>query len=582
MQRALAECLEAAADADPPDWRWGLLPEAVRASISEGEWQRAARAHSLGVQGPWSTALGGDEASYLEELLRKSREKCMLYPYHLADALGRNPRLPTITPFDYYQEMLIETMRAEKSFDTIPNFTAADCGRLVGVGRNEFLHALNQCRSKGWLWKRRRAIIASSLPAAAALPTMPVLHWWQVHLTKAAHKLLAQRAAARAQGAARPESLRSSIGERISQALSSVKEAREAAAAHHGASGAAAVPGAVVGTASGGPVPPPTPAPQAASNDEDELGAMVGAHHGAEGADDEGAVLGAAVGGSKEGLRAPDHRGLSSEQLSALGALEMAGGTLPAGELPRDALPALYSLGLVRYDVPVSASDRIAVPPLSGFVMNRVGHDYLEKMLYEVFVSNDEAMHVGEVASLLGQPLPRILRAVSIACLLGFAIKLTAPPLSSPPPPRPTATAKASTPALAEPEPGAEPKPLAEPAWHPSWHPLAEGGGACKSADSRAGSRAHIAEGGGDTSDPADACDGASAGAGMPQPEAQAPADEGTRTASEAAPPLQRIGLLVDSKLAACLMMSNLADGLKQHAVTLYEVGKIPNASDGF
>jgi hypothetical protein len=27
-------------------------------------------------------------------------------------------------------------------------------------------------------------------------------------------------------------------------------------------------------------------------------------------------------------------------------------------------------------------------------------------------------------------------------------------------------------------------------------------------------------------------------------------------------------------------MMSNLADGLKQHAVTLYEVGKIPNASD--
>ena len=305
---ALAECLEAAADADPPDWRWGLLPEAVRASISEGEWQRAARAHSLGVQGPWSTALGGDEASYLEELLRKSREKCMLYPYHLADALGRNPRLPTITPFDYYQEMLIETMRAEKSFDTIPNFTAADCGRLVGVGRNEFLHALNQCRSKGWLWKRRRAIIASSLPAAAALPTMPVLHWWQVHLTKAAHKLLAQRAAARAQGAARQESLRSSIGERISQAL---KEAREAAAAHHGASGAAAVNGAVLGTASGGPVPPPTTGLHAASNDGDELGA--------DGADDEGA----AVGGSKE-VAGP--HGLSAEQLSVLGTIEVARG----------------------------------------------------------------------------------------------------------------------------------------------------------------------------------------------------------------------------------------------------------------
>ena len=63
---------------------------------------------------------------------------------------------------------------------------------------------------------------------------------------------------------------------------------------------------------------------------------------------------------------------------------QVAGGALPAGELPRDALPALYSLGLVRYDVPVAACDRIAVPPLKGFVMNRVGHDYLEKMLYEV------------------------------------------------------------------------------------------------------------------------------------------------------------------------------------------------------
>jgi hypothetical protein len=282
---------------------------------------------------------------------------------------------------------------------------------------------------------------------------------------------------------------------------------------------------------------------------------------------------------------------------------QVAGGALPAGELPRDALPALYSLGLVRYDVPVAACDRIAVPPLTGFVMNRVGHDYLEKMLYEIFVSNDEAMTVGEVASLLGQPLhasahhdasppspqvasllgqplPRILRAVSIACLLGFAVKLTAPPLSSPPPPRPSVTTAASSPVGSE--HGAEPKPLAEPAWHASWHHLAEGGGACKSrAESRTESRAQIAEGGGATPAPA-AGDGAAAGAPRTAPAAQA--DEGTRTASESAPPLQRIGLLVDSKLAACLMMSNLADGLKQHAVTLYEVGKSPTplmASDG-
>ena len=69
--------------------------------------------------------------------------------------------------------------------------------------------------------------------------------------------------------------------------------------------------GAVVGTASGGPVPPPTTALHAASNDGDELGA--------DGADDEGAV----VGGSKD-VAGP--HGLSAEQLSVLGVIEVARG----------------------------------------------------------------------------------------------------------------------------------------------------------------------------------------------------------------------------------------------------------------
>ena len=67
----------------------------------------------------------------------------------------------------------------------------------------------------------------------------------------------------------------------------------------------------MVGTASGGPGPQPTTALHAASNDEDELGA--------DGADDEGAV----VGGSKD-VAGP--HGLSAEYLSALGAIEVAGG----------------------------------------------------------------------------------------------------------------------------------------------------------------------------------------------------------------------------------------------------------------
>ena len=41
-------------------------------------------------------------------------------------------------------------MAAEKPYDTIPNFTAADALRLTGIGRNEFLDIMNKCRAKVW------------------------------------------------------------------------------------------------------------------------------------------------------------------------------------------------------------------------------------------------------------------------------------------------------------------------------------------------------------------------------------------------------------------------------------------------
>ena len=39
----------------------------------------------------------------------------------------------------------------------------------------------------------------------------------------------------------------------------------------------------------------------------------------------------------------------------------------------------------------------IIVPPLEGFVMNRVLGDYLETLLYKIFVSIDEHTTVSEV-----------------------------------------------------------------------------------------------------------------------------------------------------------------------------------------
>lgn len=48
----------------------------------------------------------------------------MLFPYHLSDVTVKGLRL---TPFAYYINMMVDIMNAEKSYDCLPNFTAADC-----------------------------------------------------------------------------------------------------------------------------------------------------------------------------------------------------------------------------------------------------------------------------------------------------------------------------------------------------------------------------------------------------------------------------------------------------------------------
>lgn len=53
--------------------------------------------------------------------------------------------------------------------------------------------------------------------------------------------------------------------------------------------------------------------------------------------------------------------------------------------------------GLVYLEVPIDDNDHISVPPLEGFVMNRVLGDYFETLLYKIFVSVDEKTSVGEV-----------------------------------------------------------------------------------------------------------------------------------------------------------------------------------------
>jgi len=73
-----------------------------------------------------------DEKRYYEEMMRYSQEHLMLYPYHLSDVIVRGLR---VTPFTYYINMMSDIMTQEKSYDSLPNFTAADCKSALFVIR---------------------------------------------------------------------------------------------------------------------------------------------------------------------------------------------------------------------------------------------------------------------------------------------------------------------------------------------------------------------------------------------------------------------------------------------------------------
>jgi hypothetical protein len=70
-----------------------------------------------------------DERKYYNDLLDYSRRSLMLFPYHLADVIVKGL---TTSPFLYYVDVIDALMAQEKSYDSLPNFTAADCLRLLG------------------------------------------------------------------------------------------------------------------------------------------------------------------------------------------------------------------------------------------------------------------------------------------------------------------------------------------------------------------------------------------------------------------------------------------------------------------
>ena len=370
-----------------------------------------------------------DEKKYYEELLQYSKLNYLLYPYHLSDLFVKGLR---ITPFNYYLNMMSDLMVSEKSYDTLPNFTAFDAVRLLGIGRNQYIDIMNKYRSSNRTMRlgfsRRKPQLSSLLPTQP-VESLAIEPWWTIN----------------------------------------------------------------VGMVS-----------------EDDVK-----------------------------LLSNDEKQMIDKLIDSEKAIE-------AGMFKHDNVHSLYRKGLIYLDVPVHESDKVEVPPLEGFVMNRVVGDYFETLLYKLFVSIDDRTTLGELATLLEIDIDSVLNAVSLYCRLSFAKKKTIS--------------------------------IDEQALDPSWHGLSnkqkktlkQGESLLEWGNTAEAESVCSVEGNLlslDLSDP-------TAASVESNPALLTPGDGSNN---------KRIGFLFDSTLTAFLMMGNLSSGLKNHAVTMFEVGKLNDqALDNF
>ncbi|VDO86884.1 unnamed protein product [Heligmosomoides polygyrus] len=150
---------------------WQKLPEDIRVLLgnSQREYDKLVLEYSIKNQlrykGNLVRHVKKSEETYYDMIVKYSESHLMLYPYHLADIIVRELR---ITPFNYYINIIADMIQSEKSYDSLPNFTAADAVRLLGIGRNQ----------------SNRKFLRRNRPLRELLPQTPakltVEPWWVV------------------------------------------------------------------------------------------------------------------------------------------------------------------------------------------------------------------------------------------------------------------------------------------------------------------------------------------------------------------------------------------------------------------
>ncbi|KAI9201526.1 hypothetical protein LWI28_024829 [Acer negundo] len=190
-----------------------------------------------------------------------------------------------------------------------------------------------------------------------------------------------------------------------------------------------------------------------------------------------------------------------------------------------DVIKGLFRRGLIYFDVPVYADDRFKVSRLEGFVSNREQsyEDPIEELLYAVFVVSSENATVAELATTLQADLSQLQAAASFACRLGWAVKVIDPA------------------SILHDTPGTPRATLID-----------------EDEASRNSIGSANMSGDGDIAQQGDVT-------GME--------NYGQRSG------LARVAFVVDANITSYLMMGSVSPGLKSHAVTLYEAGKLGHTS---